>query len=105
LGRRPSPLEGARVDGGDGGAGQRTRHGRALVAPHLGERNVPRAGEPPLPDPVRLPMPYYKDPQSPHNPAILSRFPKPSSHRPEETAQPVRAYESRQRGSRPSKRS
>src|SRR5439155_8153100 len=90
LPRRPGPLERARIARGDRGAGQRARNGRTLVPPRRGERNVPRAGKPPLPDPFRLPMPYYEKPQPSHTPAILSRFPEPS--RPaKETGQPRRA--------------
>src|SRR2546426_924844 len=48
-----------------------------LAAPRLGERDVPGAGEAPLPDPDRLPMPYDEEPQRAHNPRILARFAPP----------------------------
>src|SRR5262249_2695438 len=74
LGRGARSLERTRVDGSHGGAGQRASHGRALLPPYRGQRNVPRAGEPPLPNRLRFPMSHYEEPQAPHNLAILSRF-------------------------------
>jgi len=62
LGGGPGALERARVDGGDTGGRQRPRDRRALAAPRVRQRDVPRAREAPLPDPRRLAMPYDEDP-------------------------------------------
>src|SRR5262249_51623679 len=62
---------GARKAGGGGGGGRGAPPPRPLPPPRLGQGNAPRAGEPPLPDPLRLPMPYYEEPEPVHNRRIL----------------------------------
>ena len=54
LGRGAGALERARVDGGDDGARQRARDRRALAAPRVGERDVPRARRSAAPGPTSV---------------------------------------------------
>src|SRR5207247_6671426 len=52
---------------------RRVGHPSAVPEPRRGERGPPEAREPPRARPRRSPVPYEKDPELTHNPAILPR--------------------------------